>query len=39
MRSIREALGFINARPVARSVCPVASNPVGELIHAGFESL
>jgi len=23
MRSIREALGFIGARPLARSVCPV----------------
>jgi hypothetical protein len=39
MRSIREALGFIGARPLARSVCPVARNPVGDLVHAGFELL
>jgi hypothetical protein len=39
MRSIREALGFIGARPLARSVCPVASNPLGDLVHAGFELL
>jgi hypothetical protein len=39
MRSIRIALGFIGARPLARSVCPVASNPVGDLVHAGFELL
>ena len=25
------------AGPLARSVCPVASNLVGELVHAGFE--
>jgi hypothetical protein len=25
--------------PLARSVCPVASNPVGDLVHAGFELL
>jgi hypothetical protein len=37
MRSIRIALGFIGARPLARNVCPVASNPVGDLVHAGFE--
>jgi hypothetical protein len=24
---------------LARSVCPVASNPVGDLVHAGFELL
>jgi hypothetical protein len=28
-RSIRRALGFMGAGPLARSVCPVASNPVG----------
>src|SRR5215831_18187337 len=39
MRSIREALGFMGAGPLARSVCPVASNPVGDLVHAGFELL
>jgi hypothetical protein len=39
MRSIREALGFMGAGPLARSVCPVASNPVGNLVHAGFELL
>jgi hypothetical protein len=39
MRSIRMALGFIGARPLAHSVCPVASNPVGDLVHAGFELL
>jgi hypothetical protein len=33
------ALGFIGAGPLARSVCPVASNPVGDLVHAGFELL
>src|SRR5262249_55224786 len=27
------------AGPLARSVCPVASNPVGDLVHAGFELL
>jgi hypothetical protein len=27
------------AGPHARSVCPVASNPVGDLVHAGFELL
>ena len=26
-----------SAGPLARSVCPVASNLVGELVHAGFE--
>jgi len=39
MRSIREALGFMRGGPLARSVCPVASNPVGNLVHAGFELL
>src|SRR5215831_12592657 len=39
MRSIREALGFMGAGPLARSVCPVASNPVGNLVHADFELL
>jgi transposase len=39
MRSMRRALGFIGAGPLARSVCPVASNPVGDLVHAGFELL
>jgi hypothetical protein len=39
LRSIREALGFMVAAPLARSVCPVASNPVGDLVHAGFELL
>jgi hypothetical protein len=39
MRSIREALGFMGAGPLARSVCPVASNPIGDLVHAGFELL
>jgi 8-hydroxy-5-deazaflavin:NADPH oxidoreductase len=33
------ALGFMGAGPLARSVCPVASNPVGNLVHAGFELL
>jgi hypothetical protein len=37
--SIRRALGFMDAGPLARSVCPVASNPVGDLVHAGFELL
>src|SRR5262249_51748930 len=40
-------LGFMDAGPLARSVCPVASNsvcpvasnPVGDLVHAGFELL
>src|SRR5215471_10843766 len=27
------------AGPLARGVCPVASNPVGDLVHAGFEFL
>jgi hypothetical protein len=39
MRSIREALGFMGAGPLARSVCPAASNPVGNLVNAGFELL
>src|SRR5206468_12778674 len=39
MRSMRRALGFMGAGPLARSVCPVASNPVGDLVHAGFELL
>jgi hypothetical protein len=39
IRSIREALRFIGARPLARSICPVASNSVGDLVHAGFELL
>jgi hypothetical protein len=39
MRSIREALGFIGVGPLAPSVCPVASNPMGDLVHAGFELL
>jgi hypothetical protein len=39
MRSIREALGFIGAGPLARSVCPLVSNPVGNLVHAAFELL
>jgi hypothetical protein len=34
---MRRALGFMGAGPLARSVCPVASNPVGDLVHAGFE--
>jgi hypothetical protein len=38
-RSMRRALGFMGAGPLARSVCPVASNPVGDLVHAGFELL
>jgi hypothetical protein len=37
--SMRRALGFMGAGPLARSVCPVASNPVGDLVHAGFELL
>jgi len=32
-----KALGFMGAGPLARSVCPVASNPIGDLVHAGFE--
>jgi hypothetical protein len=36
---MRRALGFMGAGPLARSVCPVASNPVGDLVHAGFELL
>ena len=39
IRSILEALGFIGARPLARSVCPVASNPVDNVIHAALELL
>jgi hypothetical protein len=39
MRSIPEARIFIGVFPIARSVCPVASNPVGDLVHAGFELL
>jgi hypothetical protein len=39
MRSIRKALGFIGAGPLAPSVCPVASNPMGDLVHTGFELL
>lgn len=38
-RSMRRALGFMDAGPLARSVCPVASKPVGDLVHAGFELL
>jgi hypothetical protein len=30
-------LGFMGAGPLAHGVCPVASNPVGDLVHAGFE--
>jgi integrase len=37
------ALGFIGAGPVARNLarsgCPMASNPVGNLVHAAFELL
>jgi hypothetical protein len=29
----RAALGFMVAGPLARSVCPNASNPVGDLVH------
>ena len=39
MRSIREARSFMGAGPIVRSVCPDASNPVGNLVHAGFELL
>jgi hypothetical protein len=30
---------FMGVGPLARSVCPVASNPAGDLVHAGFELL
>jgi hypothetical protein len=34
---MRRALGFMGAGPLAHSVCPVASNPVDDLVHAGVE--
>jgi hypothetical protein len=34
-RSIREALGFMGAGPLARRACPLMGNPVGNLVHAG----
>jgi hypothetical protein len=39
MRSIREVLGFMVADPLARGACPLMGNPVGNLVHAGFELL
>jgi hypothetical protein len=36
--SIRRALGFMGAGPLARSVCPVASNPVGDLLRSMVSS-
>jgi hypothetical protein len=44
-RLVGDSLGLmadskkIDSGPRARSVCPVASNPVGDLVHAGFELL
>jgi hypothetical protein len=29
----------MDASPLARSVCAVASNPVGDLVYAGFKLL
>jgi hypothetical protein len=39
MCSIREALGFMGAGPLARSASLLMGNPVGDLVHAGFELL
>jgi hypothetical protein len=29
----------MGAGPLARSACPLMGNPVGNLVHAGFELL
>jgi hypothetical protein len=39
IRSIREALRFIGASALARSVCPVASHSGADFVHARFELL
>jgi hypothetical protein len=36
---MRRALGFMGAGPLARSACLLMGNPVGDLVHAGFELL
>ena len=38
-RSIRKALGFMGAGPLARSACPLMGNPVGNLVHTALELL
>ena len=38
-RSIRKALGFMGAGPLARSACPLIGNPVGNLVHAALKLL
>jgi hypothetical protein len=35
----RQALGFIGARPVARSGCPVASHSDADFVHARFVTI
>jgi hypothetical protein len=39
MRSIREARIFMGVFPIMCSACPLMGNPVGDLVHAGFELL
>jgi hypothetical protein len=36
---MRNALGFIDACPIVRSVCPVASNTLGNRVHPALELL
>jgi hypothetical protein len=39
IRSMRKTLDFIDACPIVRRACPVARNPLGNLVHAALELL